>query len=86
MERKMTEKLYCEDCKWFRRDWVFFLDKKMAKCASPETAVPTGLSPSLYDRRVARKYDKSKMKKIRQYCSSARISPCGEDAKYWEGK
>ena len=78
----MNEKRYCEDCKWFRRHWMFLWDKSMAKCASPDTLEATGaLSCTRF---VARKYDKSKMK--RQYCCVARISPCGRDAKYWEGK
>ena len=77
----MSENLYCEDCKWFRRSWVFFWDTGMAKCASPETVkTVTGT----IDRCVARKYNKPK--KTRRYCTVARISPCGEGAKYWEGK
>ena len=83
----MTEKLYCEDCKWFRRDWMFSSWTRAWPSVRPRRhADPTGLSPSVYDRHVARKYDKSKTKMKRQYCSSARISPCGEDAKYWETK
>ena len=78
----MSEKRYCEDCKWFRRGWLFFYDKSMAMCANPETAWPK--SEEGYERFVAREFDRPK--KVRRLCSTARVSPCGEGAKYWGGK
>ena len=67
--------LYCEDCKWFRRaSW-----SGVPKCASPDTAAP----PREWRRLVARKYDKP-VKSSRQSCSIARVTPCGEGAKFWE--